>query len=314
MNVIGMGSGSHVEQVLESILIACRVRIRTMTLGRCCEFAHDGALESLGGHFHLVGIERCMLVSGPEAEKRTELHSGDLVLFQSGSGHALLCAPQRRHEANGSSSTLCGEFSLMRCARLMLRGLPQCLVVKADEASDGFRQLTGLLLAAAREARFGQQILVDKLATTLFVFAVCEHAYRTSTADQSSAGIHDARISRALHAIHEGPGKQWSVHALASVAGMSRSAFALRFMNLMGVSPMQYVTLSRIDQAKHLLQNSRLSVATIAEMLGYSSEAAFRKLFKRIEGVGPGHARAVGRSNNLRTISQAVDWIAARNQ
>jgi AraC-like DNA-binding protein len=76
------------------------------------------------------------------------------------------------------------------------------------------------------------------------------------------------------------------------IAGMSRSAFALSFGDTMGVPPMQYLTLWRVTQARRLLQDRRLSVAAIAEKLGYKSETAFRKLFKRIEGVGPGKARA----------------------
>jgi AraC family transcriptional regulator, activator of mtrCDE len=108
----------------------------------------------------------------------------------------------------------------------------------------------------------------------------------------------DGKIARALVAIHDRLDEQWTLRSLATVAGMSRSTFALHFSALMGMPPMRYVTSWKVARGKHLLQDPRLSVAKVAEMLGYSSEAAFRKLFKRIEGMGPGQARAAARFNS----------------
>ena len=75
---------------------------------------------------------------------------------------------------------------------------------------------------------------------------------------------------------------------------MSRTAFAVHFSEQLGVSPIQYLTEWRVAEARRLLQDRRLSVATIAERLGYQSEAAFRRTYKRIEGVGPGQTRRGG--------------------
>ena len=82
---------------------------------------------------------------------------------------------------------------------------------------------------------------------------------------------------------------------MAGLACMSRSAFAERFTQLMNVPPMQYVTQWRVNVAERLLHDPDLSVASIAERLGYSSEAAFRRLFKRVSGICPGHVRAGNR-------------------
>jgi AraC family transcriptional activator of mtrCDE len=114
---------------------------------------------------------------------------------------------------------------------------------------------------------------------------------------EQNATLLDGRIARTLAVIHDRLDEQWTLRSLANVAGMSRSTFALHFSALTGMPPMRYVTSWKVARSKHLLQDRQLSVAKVAEMLGYSSEAAFRKLFKRVEGIGPGQARAAARLN-----------------
>jgi AraC family transcriptional activator of mtrCDE len=123
--------------------------------------------------------------------------------------------------------------------------------------------------------------------------------------------ISNAKIARVLAAIHDRLDEQWTLRSLAAVAGMSRSTFALHFAALMGMPPMRYVASWKVARSKHLLQDRRLSVAKVAEMLGYSSEAAFRKLFKRIEGIGPGQARVAARFNS-RPGTAAGNYSGAR--
>jgi AraC-like DNA-binding protein len=208
--------------------------------------------------------------------------------------------------AGDSASMLYGNFDFPMGNRSSLAGsLPNCLVVKSRDASPYVRQLASILLDAARETRFGQQMLIDKLAGSLLAFAVCEYASRTEALHAIVTPIHDARIARALRAFHERSGEEWSVRSLAAMAGMSRSSFALHFTTAMGLPPMQYAALWRVAQAKQLLKDSRLSVASVAELLGYSSEAAFRKLFKRVEGVGPGNARTAARFGNVSALRSA---------
>ena len=92
--------------------------------------------------------------------------------------------------------------------------------------------------------------------------------------------------------MHERPGEDWTLAELARVAGMSRTAFAELFAQTVGQPPMQYLAGWRAAEARRLLHDRRLSVASIAERLGYRSEAAFRRFFKRLEGIGPGRLRA----------------------
>ena len=102
------------------------------------------------------------------------------------------------------------------------------------------------------------------------------------------AGLKDPLLGRALAAFHDQPGAPWSLAALAREAGMSRSAFAARFSDLIGEPPMAYVTTWRMDVAARLVREERLPLARVAERVGYQSEAAFNRAFRRAHGVTPG--------------------------
>jgi len=91
--------------------------------------------------------------------------------------------------------------------------------------------------------------------------------------------------------MHREPGKAWTLDMLAREAGMSRSAFAQHFAERVGAPPIDYLTRWRMTQAELMLRDPTVSVAQVAEQRGYETEAAFRKAFKRIHGVGPGSIR-----------------------
>lgn len=105
----------------------------------------------------------------------------------------------------------------------------------------------------------------------------------------------DPQIGRAIVAIHRDPAAGWSVEALAQVAGMSRSAFAARFTSLVGTPAMQYLTEWRMNLARRILRETALPIATIAADLGYQSEPAFNRAFKRVFDTTPGQARRASR-------------------
>jgi transcriptional regulator GlxA family with amidase domain len=132
----------------------------------------------------------------------------------------------------------------------------------------------------------------NKLADSLFTMAVCEYVRSAGQPRGLLAALTDTRLSKALAAMHQRPGEDWTIQSLAQIAGMSRTAFAELFTETVGAPPIQYLAQWRATEARRLLKNRRFSVAAIAEMLGYRSEAAFRRFFKRVEGVGPGKVRA----------------------
>ncbi len=116
-------------------------------------------------------------------------------------------------------------------------------------------------------------MLLNKLADTLFTLAVCDYANRNNDRRGLFAALTDSRICKVLQAVHENPGHPWTMQSMASLACMSRSAFAERFAQLMKMPPMQYVTQWRVSVAERLLRDRQLSVASIADRLGYKQRS-----------------------------------------
>jgi len=102
------------------------------------------------------------------------------------------------------------------------------------------------------------------------------------------AGLRDRFVGRALALMHEQPGQDWTIDELGRRVGLSRAALHERFVQLIGVPPMQYLTQWRVQAAAHLLLETRTSVGEIARDIGYDSEAAFKRAFKRAVGKPPG--------------------------
>jgi AraC family transcriptional activator of mtrCDE len=286
-----------IEQVLESALNGVQLRVEIVDDLRYCGAWLEREPATRHGAFHLIGEGRCV-IEAPALGGALVLEAGDLVMFPHGSGHLLravdACAPAADADP-GYTSMLCGEFAfLIGAHNPVLRALPDCLIVRARDGGAAFAHLAALLVDTSRRGGLGRQVMLNTLAASLFILAVCEYATQNAQPRGLFAGLADPRIARVLQAIHTRPDEDWSMARLADLAGMSRSAFAERFTTLLDTPPMQYLAQWRVSQAWQLLKNPRLSVAAIAEQLGYKSEPAFRKLFKRLTGIGPGKVRAGG--------------------
>lgn len=288
-----------IEQVLESALNGVQLRVEIVDDMRYCGAWLEREPATRHGAFHLIGEGRCV-IEAPALGGPLVLEAGDLVMFPHGSGHLLraadACAPTADTDADaGYTSMLCGEFAfLIGAHNPVLRALPDCVIVRARDGGAAFAHLAALLIDTSRSGGLGRQVMLNTLAASLFILAVCEYATQNAQPRGLFAGLADPRIARVLQAIHTRPDEDWSMARLADLAGMSRSAFAERFTTLLETPPMQYLAQWRVSQAWQLLKNPRLSVAAIAEQLGYKSEPAFRKLFKRLTGIGPGKVRAGG--------------------
>ena len=136
----------------------------------------------------------------------------------------------------------------------------------------------------------GCEVTLNRLCDVIFVLLVREYLQQ-ETEQGLGAALADGRIGKALDAIHMGLDQDLSVESLASEAAMSRAAFAARFKELLGETPMGYVTRCRMQAAHRMLRDGGMSTAAIAEQAGYATEAAFAKAFKRETGVSPGQAR-----------------------
>ncbi|RDS83271.1 AraC family transcriptional regulator [Dyella psychrodurans] len=285
-----------VEPALESLLSQSTLRVDIVAeLQYCGSWFMDEPRDHCG-LFHLVGAGECM-VESPSLSEPLRLHTGDLVLLPHGDAHSLRSL---HDDDTAATSLICGELHFSsHTPHPLSHALPTCFVVRAAHADQVFRHLTSMMVDVVNSGSAGRRVLLNKLADTLFTLAVCDYASRNTNHRGLFAALGDTRICKVLQAIHENPGQPWTMQTLASLACMSRSAFAERFAQLMKVPPMQYVTQWRVSVAERMLRDRQLSVASIAEELGYSSEAAFRRLFKRVSGICPGRIRSASASHAL---------------
>ncbi|MGN6828981.1 AraC family transcriptional regulator [Paucibacter sp. M5-1] len=265
--------------------------------------------------FHIVlqGAARLEL----DGEPALQLQAGDFALLTESVEHRLLSAAgvecpdlfslQRRVRSEWfeelvlgdgpgpRSELLCGALRVDDPASLhLLALLPPLLSVGAQEQQQGwFHSTLQLLLAEARARRPGHETVTTRLADILVVQALRGWLEQMPAAQRGwLRGLQDRQIARALAALHRRPGQAWSLETLAAEAGLSRSAFAERFSRLVDLPAMEYLTRWRIHLAATRLRRRPVPLARLADELGYASEAAFHRAFKRVMGVTPGSLRA----------------------
>lgn len=242
------------------------------------------------GIFHLISTGSCR-VEAPFMPEPLRLDPGDLIVFPRGATHTLCQVMCSGGEAPPDTAMLCGEFTSRGSRRNpLLEALPEWFLVR-DADSPGLRSLGQLLAAESRTSIFGNQVMLNKLSDSLLTLAIRSHVLRDPARQGLLAALNDPRLSRALAAMHENPGRDWSLAELAEVAHLSRTAFCEHFAEVLGLAPMQYLTEWRMAEALRLLRDPTQSVARIAERLGYQTEAAFRRAFKRVQGFAPGKVR-----------------------
>jgi transcriptional regulator GlxA family with amidase domain len=144
----------------------------------------------------------------------------------------------------------------------------------------------------------GAEIAVRRLADLLLIQALRAHITTTEGNQERTGWLHalaDSQIGAALNSMHKRIEHPWTVASLASEAGMSRSAFAQRFKKLMSETPLEYLTRWRMYRGSDLLRESDRKLADVAQAVGYDSDGAFHKAFKRVLGIAPGeYRRSVG--------------------
>ncbi|MBA2952493.1 helix-turn-helix domain-containing protein [Nocardioides sp. MAH-18] len=257
--------------------------------------------------FHLVTAGELVLQVDGET---TRMGAGDIVLVPHGTGHDIVDAPgsrtvplfdlpraevgdryeRLRIDGGGARTELvCGavSFTGLGVARL-LRSLPPVLpAVRADDLT-WMRAAFEVIGAESQHPRPGSDVVTARLADILVVQAVRSWLETATPGDGWVAGLRDPQLGRALAAFHAEPGAPWTLESLAAQAGMSRSAFAARFRDLLGEPPMSYATAWRMDLAARLVRERELPLARVAERVGYQSEAAFNRAFRRAHGMAPG--------------------------
>lgn len=264
--------------------------------------------------FHIVTAGECRLdVDGADVHV---LRPGGLALVPHGEGHLLSSAPgirpgklfelQReqvsdryeilRHGGGGAETTvICGVVRFDHpAARHLIQLLPRLISVDAwsSPEMDWIQSTLRLMAVEAREPRAGGETVITRLADILVVQAIRSWLARDPAAQIGWLGaLRDKQIGRAIALIHRNPGGQWTLESLATKVGMSRSAFAARFTQLVGESAMHYVARWKMHTALVWIKDGDAPLSELASRLGYESEAAFSRAFKRVVGSSPGAIR-----------------------
>lgn len=260
--------------------------------------------------FHWLAEGQCKVrLSG--SAKTLEAVAGDMILFPHDDQHLvgsdLQLSPT---ETFGESSASRGGISRLKlggdgpvtrficgyiaCDRDILRplldALPRMLLVPIGLAPSGvlLREVLRAGVNESASSRDGRSSTLAKLAELVFVEAIRRHAdSQPGTSRGWIAGASDPQVGRALALMHSKPGRDWTVDELARHAALSRSSLAERFATLVGESPIHYLTRLRLATAAHALRSEGGSVGRIAQRIGYESEAAFSRAFKREFGMSP---------------------------
>lgn len=263
-------------------------------------------------HFGMVSRGNCWLSVEGIADP-IPLTGGDCFLLAPRTSFILRDQPKTRprsfcevapkHNTNvahygggGAPTTIISGFLSFDSASLkpITQLLPSLILVKADQAQTLALHNTLRLLASEMELQSpGSEVVANRLAEVLFIQTLRAHI--ASCGEGCKRGwlraIFDPQVGAALRAVHADVNGPWTVESLAAAAGMSRSAFAARFKELLGQTPLDYVTEWRMQKAVSLLKEEDKKLVEIAQSVGYESDAAFSKAFKRVVGVTPSEYR-----------------------
>lgn len=266
--------------------------------------------------FHILSFGGAYLEVEGEAEP-IRVEDGDVVLFPTGQPHSLYDAPtspltrlvrldydpQRgyqvvfREGAGPKPLLLCGAFHFDYPHNFpLLHRLPNLIHVRGTQGrvEDGFADIVRMIARESASQRHGADVMLNRLTELLFIQVIRLWIDQQAEASVGWVGaLRDQPISAALGLIHQSPAHKWTVSELAEAVALSRSAFSARFTELVGEPPLTYLTRWRMLRATRLLKND-VGMETIAELLGYESEAAFRKAFKREIGIPPAQYRRLG--------------------
>jgi len=255
-------------------------------------------------------------------EAPVRLETGDIIMFPQGDAHVVSSAPGIRptrmsgewvsstrdapkpmpivfhtanefsigsHNPDSPTHVACGFLGCdLRPFNPLIATLPRILHLPAGADGAWISQVMRQAVTASRDERPGGRALLERISEMMFVDALRRHVERLP--EESTgwlAGLRDRHVGRALALLHEHPARAWTIELLADGIALSRSALYERFTHLIGQPPMQYLTQWRMQLAANLLRQTRAPVLSIALDVGYESEAAFARAFKRLVGAPP---------------------------
>jgi len=264
--------------------------------------------------FHFAHKGGCFIRVGDSPDVAV-VEQGDLIIIPRGEEHTIFCDPENEDQAvdvdavvaesgftgkgelvygeygsHKETQLVCGHFAFdENASHPLLESLPDYILIKNyGEVTGGWLESTLRLIGSeAGRERIGSEFIVLRLSEIMLA-----QALRTFFVSEGSnlpifTAFTDEKIAPVLAAIHEDPSKPLSIENLSELAMLSRTAFVSRFTACMSMTPLKYITFWRMQVAKQHLVNSNLPILDIAESVGYQSEAAFGRVFKKHHNVAP---------------------------
>lgn len=258
-------------------LIEGRCQARLATGGEIFDIAAGDLLMMPRDETHLMGSDLQLEPIDAQELVQPTTNGGMLRIEHGGGGE--------------TTRFVCGFLTCdKRLCRPVLESLPDMLRVQFgnDPTATWFKSLLQLGTEETQGRRAGSDTVLAKLSELLFVEAIRRYG-EAMPADRTGwlAGLRDRYVGKALALMHQTPEQTWTMDTLAGTIGLSRSALAQRFTDLVGQPPMQYLTRWRLTVAAQRLRNGHATLAGVAEQIGYDSEAAFNRAFKREFGMPP---------------------------
>ncbi len=264
-------------------------RINEHTLGATC--------------FHMPTQGDCLLSVPGEGD--WHLREGDVVIFPKELPHLMVPSSEQQgpqqhlpiaeSQAMTGTSMLCGAIEFQHAGgEQLMQLLPKVLIVSAEHAKHWLAPLTQLIVAESLQGTAMQSPVLNRLCELLVVYALRCYAENQSHENGIFALYAHPKLFKAVKAIHQQPAQAWQLASLASEAGMSRTRFSELFSQVAGMTATQYLTWWRMQVAWSELQEGH-SVDLVANNVGYLSEAAFARAFKKTFGITVGAVRAQGR-------------------
>ncbi|HEY6716849.1 MAG TPA: AraC family transcriptional regulator [Reyranella sp.] len=266
--------------------------------------------------YHVVTEGRCF--AGIIGAEPIAVEAGEVVVFTKGDPHVMSSSPGMRAapvtaEAFDEAAASPLPFSVsygaaggggppsvkLVCGFLACHGQPFNLlldnlppVIKAGNPRDGVSNWLGefirVAISESTNKRAGGESVLAKLSELMFIEVVRRHLEAVPPVQIGwLAGLRDPFVGKALSLIHRSPARNWTIEELARDVGLSRSVLAERFADLVGLPPMHYLAKWRMQIASELLSGGSTNMATVAAEIGYGSEAAFSRAFKKMVGVPP---------------------------
>lgn len=266
--------------------------------------------------YHVVAHGECYATLLAGRGDVVRLKAGDVVAFPQGDTHVVSshpgmraepdieahCAPGatgglpvpiRIGEGDDRTHVICGFLGCdVRPFNPLISAMPRMIHLPGNGGEAWMKRFLDFAKLESEMKRAGGASMLARLGEIMFIDLVRRHIEGLD-ANQPSwlAGLKDRQIGLALSLLHEAPGDAWTIERLARDCGMSRSTLSERFAHFVGRPPMQYLTLWRMQLAAQMLLAGEELLAEIAARVGYESEAAFSRAFKRTVGAAPGEWR-----------------------